>query len=257
MIQRCSTCGKEFKYYGSHKPKYCGMACCRKGRAPPTRPCVVCGTHFKIYPSTKAYRCCSHACRTLYLKSKGDNCIRHPLHSVWWGMIARCDYKSSGSWNNYGGRGITYDPSWRSFNKFRDDMAPTWKKGLTLERRDVNGNYCKDNCCWVTPQSQANNKRINRKILFRGKTLTCAQWSRETGIHRDTILYRLDHGWSPEEILITQPNHSNRPHPNPLSFKKYTMTCKLCDQPYASSGYCKLHYFRWYNATIRGKQRAT
>ena len=42
-------------------------------------------------------------------------------------------------------------------------MGNTWQDGLTLERLDFNGNYCKENCVWASITQQARNKGINSK----------------------------------------------------------------------------------------------
>jgi hypothetical protein len=38
-------------------------------------------------------------------------------------------------------------------------MIDTYQPGLTIERMDVNGNYCKENCIWITNEDQAKNRR--------------------------------------------------------------------------------------------------
>lgn len=78
----------------------------------------------------------------------------------WTLMLRRCTNPNDQDYPNYGGRGITIDPIWRvSFQKFLDDMGEV-PKGLTLDRKDCNGNYCKDNCKWSTASEQALNRRM-------------------------------------------------------------------------------------------------
>lgn len=59
-------------------------------------------------------------------------------------------------------------PEWaNSFEAFLRDMGRC-PPGLTLERKDVNGNYEKGNCKWATQKEQQNNRRntgINRKEI--------------------------------------------------------------------------------------------
>ncbi len=64
-------------------------------------------------------------------------------------------------------------------------------EGLTIERYDVNGNYCPENCKWATTIEQANNKRNNYVIEYSGKSQTMAQWSEELGIKLSTLFARL------------------------------------------------------------------
>lgn len=92
------------------------------------------------------------------LARKGNH---HPVYDTWAAMLARCTNPSHPSWKDYGGRGITVCEAWHSADGFIRDMLPTWKRGLTLERTDNNGNYSKDNCIWTTQHNQSRNKRRN------------------------------------------------------------------------------------------------
>jgi hypothetical protein len=177
------------------------------------------------------------------------------IHKKWWSMIARCDYKCTDSFKNYGGRGITYDPKWRNFKNFFADMGKSYSKGMSLERKDVNGNYTKENCVWIPLAHQQRNRRDTRLIEWKEQKKCCAHWAKETGIHRDTILYRLNAGWTPDQIFTMKPFNGNRPLPSKKVFKNRTEKCSLCDESYQSKGFCKLHYFRWYNENVRKKSK--
>lgn len=105
---------------------------------------------------------------------------------------------------NYGGRGIKICSRWLgSFEAFREDMAPTYQDGLTLDRIDNDGHYCKENCRWATLLEQGSNRRTNHKIEFQGETLTIMQWERKTGLKNRVINNRLQSGWSIEKALTT------------------------------------------------------
>lgn len=74
-------------------------------------------------------------------------------------MLGRCYNENNEKYPIYGERGISVCDEWReSFETFFEDMGSK-PKGLTLERMDVNRNYCKDNCIWDTPNEQAYNQR--------------------------------------------------------------------------------------------------
>lgn len=76
-------------------------------------------------------------------------------------MKSRCDNPKNPAFKYYGGRGISYDVSWESFDQFLVDMGerPT---GTSLDRIDSNGPYNKGNCRWVDSLTQAQNTRNRR-----------------------------------------------------------------------------------------------
>jgi hypothetical protein len=71
---------------------------------------------------------------------------------------------------HYGARGISVSENWHTFENFYADMGPSYAEDLTLERKDVNGNYCIENCEWVSMKEQARNKRMykNNKTGYTG-----------------------------------------------------------------------------------------
>lgn len=74
-------------------------------------------------------------------------------------MWARCTCENNRDFHNYGGRGITVCETWSSFTKFIEDMGPKPDSRFTLERRDNDKGYSKDNCKWATRAEQNLNKR--------------------------------------------------------------------------------------------------
>jgi hypothetical protein len=116
-------------------------------------------------------------------------------------MRQRCRSPKNNKYKNYGARGITVDPAWDDFWQFVDDMGPR-PEGCTLDRKDNNGPYSKDNCRWASPLEQQSNRRNNHLITLNGETMTRAEWSRKTGIPDTTLRFRLKNGWTPEEALL-------------------------------------------------------
>ncbi|MFF9240081.1 hypothetical protein ACF1AL_14780 [Streptomyces sp. NPDC014801] len=81
-------------------------------------------------------------------------------------------------------------------------MGPGFREELTLDRIDVNGNYEPGNCRWATVTEQARNKRSNRYLTFRGRTLTVAEWAEILGLKESRIRHRIDKaGWSVDRAL--------------------------------------------------------
>jgi hypothetical protein len=88
-----------------------------------------------------------------------DGRSKHYLYKTWCQMIDRCYNPNANGYHHYGGRGITVCARWRfDFWLFVEDM-PARPLGKTLERKNVNGNYCPENCEWADAKTQANNKR--------------------------------------------------------------------------------------------------
>jgi hypothetical protein len=87
---------------------------------------------------------------------------RTRFYKIWKGMRVRCYNKNAKEYRNYGGRGITICKEWNNFENFKRDMFVSYRYPLTIERIDNNGNYCKDNCKWITILEQSKNKRMKK-----------------------------------------------------------------------------------------------
>lgn len=140
---------------------------------------------------------------------------RHRLADIWYGVCKRCLNKKRKDYPHYGGRGIKICPEWHPDNpdglkNFIKDMDGSYTSGLEIERKDVNGNYCKDNCTWVTRRSQTNNFRHTVKIEYKGVELGLSEWAYLLGISRRTLQDRLGKlGWD-TDTAITTPHKNKR-----------------------------------------------
>jgi hypothetical protein len=121
-------------------------------------------------------------------------------YTTWRSLRHRCDTRSNGGYRYYGGRGITYDAKWVSFEAFIKDMGLP-PPGMCLERIENDGNYSKDNCCWATAKEQGRNRRSNFVIEFNGERKSLTAWAEEIGIKRGTLRVRLDRGWPLERAM--------------------------------------------------------
>lgn len=107
---------------------------------------------------------CTH---TKHYKTKSTKYYRR-LYEVWCQIKYRCYNSDNKNYFQYGGRGIKMSDDWKDFGTFYNDMIDTYKPGLTIERKDVDGNYCKENCKWITNQEQALNRRSS--LEYRKRT---------------------------------------------------------------------------------------
>lgn len=121
----------------------------------------------------------------------------HPLYQIWQSMKYRCR-------TNYKGyEKIAVCERWKnSFYAFLDDMGPR-PPGYQIDRIDNTKGYYKENCRWATPRENNNNRSDNVKITYQGYTLSCSQWARVLGTHRNNITERKRKGYkTPEDILF-------------------------------------------------------
>ncbi|WP_414465280.1 AP2 domain-containing protein [Klebsiella michiganensis] len=81
-------------------------------------------------------------------------------YGVWAGMKGRCLVKTHGSYQRYGGSGVTICDRWHSFENFLSDMGEA-PDGTTLDRIDGGKGYSPENCRWATYQVQAINRTVS------------------------------------------------------------------------------------------------
>lgn len=112
----------------------------------------------------------------------------------------------SAHYKDYGGRGITICDEWEnSFQAFFDwAMANGYRDDLTIDRIDVNGNYCPKNCRWITNQEQASNRRTCHNLTYNGETHNLKEWAKIIGINYSTLRARINiYNWTTEKALST------------------------------------------------------
>lgn len=135
------------------------------------------------------------------------------IYNLYYGIKRRCYDDKDKDYHNYGARGIKMCDTWlgeNGFETFVGDMGRRPSTEYSIERLNVNGDYCPENCIWLDKKLQARNRRNNRFITFKGETKTVADWSEIVNIKQSTICKRLDlYGYTIEEAL-TLKSHDKR-----------------------------------------------
>lgn len=83
--------------------------------------------------------------------------LRHIYHNIKY----RCYNSNSCNYKNYGAKGIRMCQEWElNFKNFYEwAIKNGYKDNLSIDRIDVNGNYCPENCRWIT--TSENTARVN------------------------------------------------------------------------------------------------
>lgn len=136
-----------------------------------------------------------------------------PERQAWYRMRSRCNNKNSRDYKHYGGRGIYVCEQWsNSFENFLSDMGNRPSQKHSIERLDNDGPYSPDNCVWAVQKIQTRNQRRTRRLTYRGRTQSMADWAEELGISYTMIRQRLRLGWSVEDALETPSNIYKGPY---------------------------------------------
>lgn len=127
-------------------------------------------------------------------------------YKIWAGVIKRCTNKNDLAYKLYGMRGITVCERWKnSFENFFADMGMRPSPKHSIDRIDNNGNYEPGNCRWATTKEQSRNTRRTLRIEFNGKVQCVADWAKELGVNRSSLLDRIQKLNWPIEKVLTQP----------------------------------------------------
>lgn len=144
----------------------------------PTQMCLECSEKVRIIPAIQA-GITHHQSST-------------KLYRVWNGMKQRCSNPNNKHYNRYGGRGIKVCDDWQTYIQFKEwAMTNGYQEGLTIDRIDNDGDYCPNNCKWVTMQEQQLHRCNTIDIIQpNGKRLSMKELSDITGIKLSTLYER-------------------------------------------------------------------
>jgi hypothetical protein len=159
---------------------------------------------WKLATLVRTNRIKSCGCGTVIATKKSNTkhgLRNHPLYNIWRGMKKRTLNVGSQNYHLYGGRGIKVCNKWiNNFKLFYDwSIENGYKKGLSIDRINTNGNYEPKNCRWSTSKEQCRNKR--NSISFKG--VHGEDRSIELGGRRTLVASRIRAGWSREKAFNT------------------------------------------------------
>ena len=150
------------------------------------------------------------------------------LRSIFSMMKARCYNPNCRNYYNYGGRGIKIRDEWlENFINFHNwAISNGYKLGLQIDRIDVNGNYEPNNCRWVNAKQQANNKRNNHHLTYKGETHSMMEWAEILNVNYNTLRGRITHSnWSVERAFETPYNKDYEGELKKCSAKRKESKC--------------------------------
>lgn len=138
--------------------------------------------------------------------ARKKNLLKHRYYRCWtsWArMIQRCHNPKHKHYSVYGGRWIFVCERWREcFENFFEDMGDR-PEGCTLDRKNNDIGYEKDNCKWSGSKEQQRNKRNNRLITYKDQTRPLTEWAELLNIVPTSLAGRLERGWTIEATFET------------------------------------------------------
>lgn len=163
----CDKHHQRFKKYGD--PTKVGS------KYAPPGPCTVDGCQKKYYANGYCgmhYQRAAKYGDPLTVSVDRDGRTKHPLWQTYQNMKQRCYNKDNDNYQRWGGRGIIVCDRWLGsdgFQNFIEDMGRR-PKGMSLDRKNNDGNYEESNCRWATATMQASNRHtpITNKSGTRG-----------------------------------------------------------------------------------------
>jgi len=105
----------------------------------------------------------------------------HWLYQIHQNMMKRCYDKNRDRYDRYGGRGIKVCERWHDIRYFVEDLEHH-DSSLSIERIDVNGDYCPENVTFIPMKDQARNRSNNTIVEYEGELMTLVEASERSGI---------------------------------------------------------------------------
>ena len=153
-----------------------------------------------INGNTKSCGC--HQRNAVSERSKTHGMTNSPEYNSWRAMIKRCYDKNNVAYSRYGGSNITVCDEWKdNFETFYRDMGPRPSADHSIDRRENDKGYSKDNCRWSTPKEQANNRKNNFFFEHNKEIKTLPEWCFVLELNYHLVRRRIRDGWTFDEAI--------------------------------------------------------
>jgi hypothetical protein len=133
------------------------------------------------------------------------------LHKRWKAMHERT-FEGAINSNCYFEKGVKVCDEWKDYFVFKEwALNNGYKESLTIDRIDNSKGYYPDNCRYVTPTENANNKSTNRYVTYKGEVIAISLLLRRLNKldNYGTIISRLQRGWDAEKAIDTPSRKGN------------------------------------------------
>lgn len=149
----------------------------------------------------------SNGCNKCFRIKHGGS--RSPEYHIWIDMKQRCLNPNEPNYKHYGARGVKVCQRWQNkFENFLEDMGRRPGPKMQIDRIDVNGDYCPENCRWVTSKENTRNQTNNRFFTINGERKCLAEWCEIYNKTYCCVEARLSRGWDIVRALSTPINEN-------------------------------------------------
>ena len=128
------------------------------------------------------------------------------LYSIWSSMKRRCYNTHEAAYLHYGGKGVKVCDEWLDFKSFYDwAIHNGYADDLTIERIDIDKDYCPENCTWITLAMQTHNKGDTRKVNLNGEVMPLKTACEALGLPYKAVHLRITRYGMTFEEAISKP----------------------------------------------------
>jgi hypothetical protein len=128
-------------------------------------------------------------------------------YKIWRGIMSRCLNQEAKDYGAYGGRGIKICEEWRDpINFVTWAFSNGYSDGLQIDRKDNDGNYCPENCRWVTRIINMNNRGMftNNKSGYTGVCYHKVECKFQASLYHKGVRHYLGYYDTAEEAAVAR-----------------------------------------------------